>query len=123
VDRHLLGVHATKANQITRTGNLVTTERPPTKYGPCRKPLIFNPSHSTTKPGIPIAKEKRTTPSGRGIKRENTMKKSILIHTFVVLAIVATLPIGATAATPKKESGGSRRNREGSPQEKALLRP
>jgi hypothetical protein len=35
------------------------------------------------------------------------MKKSILIHTFVVLAIVATLPIGATAATPKKESGGS----------------
>ena len=32
------------------------------------------------------------------------MKISILIRTFVALAIVAALPIGATAATPKKET-------------------
>ena len=35
------------------------------------------------------------------------MKKSILIHTIVALAIVATLPLGATAATPKKEASAS----------------
>jgi hypothetical protein len=35
------------------------------------------------------------------------MKKSILIHTFVALAIVATLPLGATAATPKQTGAAS----------------
>ena len=35
------------------------------------------------------------------------MKKSILMHTFVALAIVATLPLGATAATPKQTSATS----------------
>ena len=32
------------------------------------------------------------------------MKKSILIHTFAALAIAATLPLGASAATPKKKT-------------------
>ena len=35
------------------------------------------------------------------------MTKSILMHTFVALAIVATLPLGATAATPKQTSAPS----------------
>jgi hypothetical protein len=32
------------------------------------------------------------------------MKKSILVHTFAALAIAATLPLGASAATPKKKT-------------------
>ena len=32
------------------------------------------------------------------------MRTSILIRTLVALAIVAALPLGATAATPKKET-------------------
>jgi hypothetical protein len=32
------------------------------------------------------------------------MKNSILIHTFAALAIAATLPLGASAATPKKKT-------------------
>jgi len=32
------------------------------------------------------------------------MKKSILIHTFAALAIAATVPLGASAATPKKKT-------------------
>jgi hypothetical protein len=35
------------------------------------------------------------------------MKKSILIHTFVALAIVTSLPLGASAATPKKQASAS----------------
>ena len=68
--------------------------------------MIFNQSESTAKTGIAIAKGKEPRVEA-WIKRENTMKKSILIHTFVALAMVATLPMGATAATPKKEAGGS----------------
>jgi hypothetical protein len=32
------------------------------------------------------------------------MKKSILVHSFAALAIAATLPLGASAATPKKKT-------------------
>jgi hypothetical protein len=32
------------------------------------------------------------------------MKKSVLIHTFAALAIAATLPLGASAATPNKKT-------------------
>jgi len=32
------------------------------------------------------------------------MKKSILIHTFVALTLIAMVPLGASAATPKKQA-------------------
>jgi hypothetical protein len=57
-DRDLLGAHSTEENQITRTGNFVTTEKLPTWSAPCGKLFIFKVRHSTAKPGIAVAKGK-----------------------------------------------------------------
>ena len=57
-DRDLLGAHSTEENQITRTGNFVTTEKLPTRSAPCGKLFIFKVRHSTAKPGIAVAKGK-----------------------------------------------------------------
>jgi len=49
------------------------------------------------------------------------MKKSVLIHTFAALAIAATLPLGASAATPKKKTA-EKGSVEKALRQKALLR-
>ena len=64
-DRGLLGGHSTEENQITRSGNFVTTEKLPTRSAPGGKLFIFKVRHSTAKPGIAVAKGKQRAQQAR----------------------------------------------------------